>query len=431
MELVNPMHDVPVNEESTSPRDAGDEVHSPEPDWQKLDEKLKRKMHHIVISLKRSGKKGKAFTLRAMVKKARFYRDKLDPARAATAPPSAKGGDPAEWEANLAKLDEDLIAIKTFNPTNVLHQRFLSALRKSALPGVDHLLSLWDGALAGAMTAKEAQAEVGETTSIGVRSTDPVTVLTRLENRIAATAPVVDVVKEAVEDLVTIITGRGSDGKKKTKKAPVPPPSVTTPAKAKTGASTSKRKRTEGGGLSSTFVSSLGGGDSSESEEDEGGLRFLAGSDDEGLPIYDYGSDVFSGGESEPEEEAERPAKKVRKNRPGQQARRALAERKFGKAAQHIRDNKLTVAAHAEQQKKKRRQEQLIKRATHAVVPQPNQPAHLQPKTQQQAGAAAGDSKAGPLHPSWEAKRKAKEALQHAATAAKPKKIVFNNDDDD
>ncbi|KAJ3170698.1 hypothetical protein HDU88_008601 [Geranomyces variabilis] len=419
------MHDAEIKEEVANPLNGSDEVPSSEPDWQKLDEKLKKKMHHIVISLKRSGKKGKAFTLRAMVKKARFYRQKLDPARAAAASPAGKADKPAEWEAQLAKLDEDLIQIKTFNPTNVLHQRFLSALRKSTLPGVDHLLLLWDGALAGAMTAKEAQAEADETTSVGVRSTDPVTVLTRLENRVAATAPVVDVVKEAVEDLFVIITGRKSDGKKKIKKEPAPP--VAAPAKAKTATTSSKRKRTEaGGGLSSTFVSSLGGGGSSDSEEEQG-LRFLAGSDDEGHPIYDYGSDVFSGGESEPEDEVERPAKKVRKNRLGQQARRALAERKFGKAAQHILNNKLSVAAHAEQQKKKHRQEQLIKRATHAVVPQPNQPAHLQPKAKQ----AAADTNAAPLHPSWEAKRKAKEALQNAASAAKPKKIVFNNEDDE
>ncbi|KAI8591001.1 BUD22-domain-containing protein [Geranomyces variabilis] len=418
------MHNAETKE-AANPVNGSDEVPSSEPDWQKLDEKLKKKMHHIVISLKRSGKKGKAFTLRAMVKKARFYRQKLDPARAAAASPAGKADKPAEWEAQLAKLDEDLVQIKTFNPTNVLHQRFLSALRKSTLPGVDHLLLLWDGALAGAMTAKEAQAEADETTSVGVRSTDPVTVLTRLENRVAATAPVVDVVKEAVEDLYVIITGRKSDGKKKIKKEPAPP--VATPAKEKTATSSSKRKRTEaGGGLSSTFVSSLGGGGSSDSEEEQG-LRFLSGSDEDGHPIYDYGSDVFSGGESEPEDEVERPAKKVRKNRPGQQARRALAERKFGKAAQHILNNKLSVAAHAEQQKKKHRQEQLIKRATHAVVPQPNQPAHLQPK----AKPAAADTNAAPLHPSWEAKRKAKEALQNAASAAKPKKIVFNNEDDE
>ncbi|KAJ3175594.1 hypothetical protein HDU87_006091 [Geranomyces variabilis] len=420
------MQDADIKEEPANPVEGSDEVPSPEPDWQKLDEKLKKKMHHIVISLKRSGKKGKAFTLRAMVKKARFYRQKLDLARAAAAPPAGKADNPAEWEAQLAKLDEDLAQIKTFNPTNVLHQRFLSALRRSTLPGVDRLLPLWDGALAGAMTATEAQAEANETTSVGVRSTDPVTVLTRLENRVAATAPVVDVVKEAVEDLFVIITGRKSDGKKKIKKDP--PSALATPVKAKTATSTSKRKRTEGGaGPSSTFVSSLGGGDSSDSE-DEQGLRFLSGSDDEGHPIYDYGSDVFSGGESESEEEVERPAKKVRKNRAGQQARRALAERKFGKAAQHILNNKLSVAAHAEQQKKKHRQEQLIKRATHAVVPQPNQPAHLQPKTKPAAG---GDTNAAPLHPSWEAKRKAKEALQNAASAAKPKKIVFKNDDDE
>lgn len=50
---------------------------------------------------------------------------------------------------------------------------------------------------------------------------------------------------------------------------------------------------------------------------------------------------------------------------------------------------------------------------------------HQKPKSKN--GGAASET----LHPSWEAKRKAKEAQAAIMNAAKPKKIVFDNDDDD
>lgn len=71
------------------------------------------------------------------------------------------------------------------------------------------------------------------------------------------------------------------------------------------------------------------------------------------------------------------PTKKIRKNRMGQQARRALAERKFGKEAKHIQAEELA------REEKKRQKEKKQKAWT--------------------------ERQEKPVHPSWEAKRSAKD----------------------
>ncbi|KAJ3016649.1 hypothetical protein HKX48_003926 [Thoreauomyces humboldtii] len=419
------------------------------PNWPKLEEKLQRKMHHIWVSLKRSGKKGRAFAIRAMVKKSKFYRYKLDkPALGvAESDPVIAAANRAEWERQLAKFDEDLTAVKTLDCANLLQQTFLATLRKSALPEIDRLLTLWDtrdNAPNDHLNAPEDdEKERNELAGVG-KSTEPAPELSRLEQRIAATEPIVTAVADAVEDLFVVVTGRGSGGEKKPKvMKPVKKAVAAVAASAKKAATAAilgsssanvsganKRKRGDHD-VSSTFVTSLGGDAASDSEDDgdnrvNGGDSEDSDADDYGLPprpVYD--SEDFSGGESS-EEEVKRkpPAKKEKKNRKGQQARRAIAERKFGQSAQHVATGKLSVAAHAEQQKLRARQAAMITRATTIPVPaaKSNQPAHLQPKLK--AGPKV------PLHPSWEAKRKAKEAAQNAASAAKPVKIVFGEDSD-
>ncbi|KAF8537283.1 Bud-site selection protein [Trichophaea hybrida] len=95
------------------------------------------------------------------------------------------------------------------------------------------------------------------------------------------------------------------------------------------------------------------------------------------------------------------PEKKERKNRMGQQARRALWERKFGKRANHVQKEE-----QEEREKRERKEAKASKRA-----------------------AAGEKTQEGPLHPSWEAARKAKEKqAQVAAALMKPqgKKITFD-----
>jgi hypothetical protein len=119
-------------------------------------------------------------------------------------------------------------------------------------------------------------------------------------------------------------------------------------------------------------------------------------------------SGYVSGGDSDPDAEwhqqnAKRgpPEKKERKNRMGQQARRALWEKKFGARANHVRQQEEKERAKKmKAEKKKMEKEQEKKRIEEA-----------------------------PMHPSWEAARKAKEkAAAMASAISKPqgKKITFD-----
>ncbi|KIO32585.1 hypothetical protein M407DRAFT_18625 [Tulasnella calospora MUT 4182] len=156
----------------------------------------------------------------------------------------------------------------------------------------------------------------------------------------------------------------------------------------------------------------------------------------------------------------------LKKNRMGQRARRALAEKKYGKRAKHLRnqskdlgDARTTPMTEKEKQKaerlakrqaKKRREWEERKRAlksmlkTHTVRDddffvggKSNQqdPTILQqskgnrlPRTDDKRsknGKAQGKADDKPIHPSWQAKQRLKQKESLGATRPQGKKIVF------
>ncbi|BGP24041.1 BUD22 family protein [Rhodotorula toruloides] len=154
---------------------------------------------------------------------------------------------------------------------------------------------------------------------------------------------------------------------------------------------------------------------------------------------------------------------RARKNRPGQRARRAMWEKEYGEKANHIvvanggkplsaKEMKALqekeAARHKEGRDGRHRQQQDrqqgFKRDGNAQRPQagrpprPDRPQQQQerpfhdaaPRAQDQGWKSAPKKADGPvekMHPSWEAKRKAAEALkQSVATKPAGKKIVFD-----
>ncbi|KAF9973746.1 hypothetical protein BGZ73_002987 [Actinomortierella ambigua] len=136
---------------------------------------------------------------------------------------------------------------------------------------------------------------------------------------------------------------------------------------------------------------------------------------------------------------------KVKRNRKGQRARRALAEKKYGKQANHI--------IKAQEEEKKRLEEKAAKkaardarraaRAAAGIVPDAGSSANAtklhnqrsmggqaptaapaKPKTE--AAAAAADPS---LHPSWLAKKSEAAAVAAALAGGKSNKIVFDDSD--
>ena len=137
-----------------------------------------------------------------------------------------------------------------------------------------------------------------------------------------------------------------------------------------------------------------------------------------------------SGSESEDpdaENDSERP---VRKNRMGQQARRALWEKKYGAGARHVRAQK-------EKEKKDRDRGWDMKRGateassgggrndkkkTDGSRPRPQRDNNAGHGHGQKQGKKKEDDK--PMHPSWEAARKAKE--QKTNMAFQGQKVTFD-----
>lgn len=139
------------------------------------------------------------------------------------------------------------------------------------------------------------------------------------------------------------------------------------------------------------------------------------------LPSLAMGG-YFSGSESEPEDiEGGAPR---RKNRMGQQARRALWEKKYGAKANHVKKAK-------KEEKSSRDSGWDLKRG--ATDGSERRPKKMKGYA---TGQKPGDSNMRrkeakpkpqddkPLHPSWEAAKKAKE--QKATTAFQGKKVVFD-----
>lgn len=142
------------------------------------------------------------------------------------------------------------------------------------------------------------------------------------------------------------------------------------------------------------------------------------------LPSLSMGG-YFSGSESDPEPE-DYASTPHRKNRMGQQARRALWEKKYGSSANHVKRQRKEVktsrdsgwdlrrgATDPEGDKRKR-----MTRHGKGGDRRMQRNSATAPKRR-----AHDDNK--PLHPSWEAKRKSKEQQQHMA-AFQGKKVTFD-----
>ncbi|KAG8939106.1 hypothetical protein FRC00_014192, partial [Tulasnella sp. 408] len=156
----------------------------------------------------------------------------------------------------------------------------------------------------------------------------------------------------------------------------------------------------------------------------------------------------------------------LKKNRPGQRARRALAEKKYGKRAKHLRnqakgtmDTRTTPTTEKEKRKaerlakrqaKKRREWEERKRAlksmvkTHTIrdddffvggksnqqdpaipqVPKGNRVPRADHKRSKN-GKPQGKADDKPIHPSWQAKQRLKQKEALGATRPQGKKIVF------
>ncbi|KAI5289238.1 hypothetical protein KEM52_000857 [Ascosphaera acerosa] len=184
--------------------------------------------------------------------------------------------------------------------------------------------------------------------------------------------------------------------------------------------------------------------------ESEGGQEQASDSIAARLPSLALGG-YWSGSESEPEDDIPelgggRNGKPQRRNRMGQQARRALWEKKFGKEAKHLQrtggaksgsragtrddgwdpqrgatDRDLTRRGVG--RSANRREGRGDRRADRGRSERPPKQQHRDAAQLRRHHKAQDDK---PVHPSWEAKRKAREAMQAKLSSFQGKKITFD-----
>lgn len=201
---------------------------------------------------------------------------------------------------------------------------------------------------------------------------------------------------------------------KKRRKLSASPPPAAPSKKAKAAAAAAGKPIT-----SSSFLPSLAAGYISYSDSDGEEARWI-------------------------KDEERKDKKDKRKNRRGQRARQAIWEQKYGSAAAHVvkaNGGKPVPLAKVKEQKAKRAERQRnappapaapAYDAPNAEVPPPPRRHQFQePKAdvgwKKREEVKAAEAAAEKVHPSWEAKRKAAEALKQSA-ALKPqgKKITFD-----
>ena len=141
---------------------------------------------------------------------------------------------------------------------------------------------------------------------------------------------------------------------------------------------------------------------------------------------YISGSDSVAGSSDE-----EAANLQLRKNRRGQRARRAIWEKKFGSKANHVRkekegrDHGWDARRGATAEKSRREKTKKIPDGDKAEVLVMNGPGGAHgAQAKASTPSKAKNKEDGPLHPSWEAAKKAKELKQK--TAFTGKKIVFD-----
>lgn len=176
--------------------------------------------------------------------------------------------------------------------------------------------------------------------------------------------------------------------------------------------------------------------------DDESNLTSINNSIDLSQYDFDDGSEAEDDGNSSDDSIIE-PEAKPKKNRMGQRARQALAEKKYGDKANHIskgtginntplgkrkdlNDNE-TNDKNKNKNKKQMNNKKDIKSSD--IIPVNNNIIIQEKDNNTQSKKENNNQKS--IHPSWEAKKKAAEAaklLMKKAPAAK--KIVFNNDSD-
>ncbi|KAG0053759.1 hypothetical protein BGZ83_000471 [Gryganskiella cystojenkinii] len=454
--------------------------------WKLKEIKISQKVYHAKKEIKKAFVKAKSFENQRLSKRLRLAKAAVEkkeskPEETTTeegSKPVLKKGQDFSPE-DIVKFENELDLLKKMDMDALSEHAFAAKLAKHPILGSHGLMAPY---VQPKNSKKDKDSSLTESTADEKSSTQKESLTQIIEARLTNTKTVKEHMSKLWDELEHIVTGKKPDHeelckKRKSRNAAGDDPSNNSDGeegqqskskKAKTGKDTKNNKN------AAKDESEDGDGDSGSEDE---AMGYSSGSDDDqendgydsdGMPLpmnagpASSGSSMFIGslnaGNSKKDKKDRKGKKKdknnwvdekfdeiygkVKKNRPGQRARREKAERKFGQEANHVK-KALEEAKIREERKAARKAKQEKFKAKDAssansqklpskriIGAGDGSAAIRQPVPPKAKRVPSGPDLNDPtLHPSWIAKQTEKAAMAAALSGAKSNKITFDDSD--
>ncbi|KAG0220265.1 hypothetical protein BGX33_003525 [Mortierella sp. NVP41] len=421
--------------------------------------KISQKIFHAKKEIRKAFVKAKAFETQRLVKR-------LREARKAVEEKENKGDTNEEdkpahkkkqdlTQEDVTKFENEIELVKKMDMDSLSEHAFVAKLAKHPILGSHTLMAPYSVATT---TKKDAtQEDAGTAATIQI-----------IEARLTNTKTVKEHMSKLWDELEHIVTGKKANEAQNKKR--------------KAGEDQDESKNKKRKNQKDTKESSNESDNEDEDEDEDVAMADMSdisdseheddGYDSDGLPLPKGGksgsssssmSSMFIGslnaGKKDKKDKKDKKGKKdkndwvddkfdeiygkVKKNRPGQQARRAKAERKYGKEANHVKKAEEEARIRAEKKAARKAKQEKFSAARDASTANaqrlPNRrtigagdgsASIVQPKQNNKPKTPSGPDLNDPtLHPSWIAKQTEKAAMAAALSGAKSNKITFDDSD--
>ncbi|KAH7046189.1 Bud-site selection protein [Linnemannia elongata] len=422
------------------------------------EQKISQKIYHAKKEIRKAFVKAKAFETQRLVKRLREARKAVEE-KENKGEAKEEGDKPVHkkkqdlTQEDVTKFENEIELVKKMDIDSLSEHAFVAKLAKHPILGSHTLMAPYT-------TKKETTAASG--------SQEDAATIQIIEARLTNTKTVKEHMSKLWDELENIITGKKANEEKNKKRKGSDDQDELKNKKAKTQNDTKKAERSDNEESEDDEDEEMGDVDLSDISDSE---REDDGYDSDGLPLPMGGksaagssssmASMFIGSLNEGSKKDKKDKKgkkdkndwvddkfdeiygKAKKNRPGQQARRAKAERKYGKEANHIKKAEEEARIRAEKKAARKAKQEKFNAQRDASTANaqrlPNRrtigagdgsASVVQPSKPRAKPVPAGPDLNDPtLHPSWIAKQTEKAAMAAALSGAKSNKITFDDSD--
>ncbi|KAF9414854.1 hypothetical protein BGZ94_000250 [Podila epigama] len=427
--------------------------------------KISQKIYHAKKEIKRNFVKSKSMEIQRLNKRIKEAKKAVE--SGSNAGKDEKKEEEEKASANkkksltsedIQKFEHELSIVKDMDMDQLSEQAFMTKLAKHPFLGSHALMAPY------VESKKQDSTKTAEATSSTTQKPSQEPIDQILGARLTNAKPVRECMLKLWDELEHIITGRSrkAELEKKRKADNGQEDSKQDTKKTKTN-DTKKNSENENSKRGSKHDDA---DDDDDEDEDSDAMSDISfgeeddGYDSDGLPLPMNGrsttgfSSMFVGSLNEGSKKDKNKKKdkndwvdpnfdeiygKVKKNRPGQRARREKAERKYGKEANHVKK----AAEEAKIREERKAARKAKKEKFNAKEASSANAQRLPNKRVIGAGDGSAATRAPPpakpasapepvdpsLHPSWLAKKSEKAAVAAALSGAKSNKIVFDDSD--